>query len=109
MCSYGEGEAHVHATRVMLHRCVKEFLRLGERHDLLELAVNLYLLHPQDSAVQVNVFPSCQFGVETSAHLQQGAYTPVDPGIARGRLGDACEDFEEGTFASPVAADDAHH
>ena len=37
----GEGQAHVHAARVALHRRVEEPLDLGEGDDLVELALDL--------------------------------------------------------------------
>ena len=44
---HGEGQAHVHAARVVLHRRVDEPLDLGEGDDLVELAVDLLLRMPR--------------------------------------------------------------
>ena len=44
----GEGEPHVHAARVALHRRVDELLDLGELDDLVELARDLAPLHAED-------------------------------------------------------------
>ena len=43
----GEGEAHVHAARIALHRRVEELLDAGEVDDLVELAVDLARLMPR--------------------------------------------------------------
>jgi len=58
--------------------------------------------------VQVDVLPPGQFGVETSAHLQQRAHPAIDLGPPLRRLGDAGEDLEQRSLPRPVAADDAH-
>ena len=44
----------VRATQT-LHLRVEEFVHLGEFDDLIELAIDLRLAHPQDRPVQVNV------------------------------------------------------
>src|SRR5438445_10998151 len=46
----GEGQTHIHAARVPLHRCVHELLYPGEVHDLLQLPVDLGSFHAQDIA-----------------------------------------------------------
>ena len=55
-------------------------------------------------AVQVDVLPPGQLGMEAGAHLQQGAHPPVDLGAALRRLGDAGEDLEQRRLPRSVAA-----
>ena len=51
----GERQPHVHPARVVLDRRVDETLDFGERDDLVELPVDLGLVHAEDRAVQVDV------------------------------------------------------
>src|SRR6185437_3789953 len=46
-----ESQARLHAGRVTLDGRVDEALDLGERDDLIELSVDLFLLHAKDRAV----------------------------------------------------------
>ena len=73
------------------------------------LRVDLRPLHAQDGAVQVDVLPPGQLGVEAGAHLQQRAHPPVDLGIPLGRLGDPGEDLQQRALPGPVAPDDPQH
>ena len=97
----------MHPIGVVLHRRVDELLDLGEGHDLIKLAVNLRLLHPQDGAIQVDVLSPRQFGVEAGAHLQQAADPTMDLSLPLCRLGDPRKDFEQRALPCTVAADDA--
>ena len=84
-------------------------LDLGEVDDLVELPVDLRLAHAEDRAVQVDVLPAGQLGVEARADLEQRADAPVDLGAAVRRLGDPREHLEQRALAGAVAADDAEH
>ena len=43
MCGNRESKTHVHSRRIVLHRSVKEFFGLGERHDLIKFPRDLPL------------------------------------------------------------------
>ena len=73
-----KGQADIHAGGIALHRGVQELLHLGEGDDLVELPVDLRLFHPQDGAVQIDVFPAGEFGMKAGAHFQEGAHPAVD-------------------------------
>ena len=109
MGSHGEGQAHVHAGGVPLDRGVEELGDLGELDDVVELPPDLGPRHAQDGAVQVDVLAAAELLVEAHADLEQAADATVDLRPARGRLGDAREDLEQGALAGAVAADDADH
>ena len=102
-----EGEAQVHTGRVVFDRGVEEPLDLGERYDLVELAVDLSALHAEDGAVEINVLTAGQLQVEAGADLEQAANPAAELNPALGRLGDAREDLEERALACAVAADHA--
>ena len=94
---------------VALDRRVQELLDLGKGHDLVELALDLPALHPQDGAVQIDVFPAGQLRVKAGAHLQERSHPAPNRHPPLGGLGDAGEDLEQGALAGPVAADDAQN
>src|SRR5687768_14794709 len=75
--SNGEGETHIHPARVAFNGRVEEIIDLSEINDLVEFFRDLGPLHPEYRTVQVNVFSTRQLGVETGAHLQERADTPV--------------------------------
>src|SRR5262245_9552165 len=64
-----EAEAHVHPRRVVPHLGVDEPPDVGELDDRVELVVDLGLGHADDRAVEVDVLPAGQVGVEPRADL----------------------------------------
>src|SRR3989304_6063023 len=108
MRRYSERKAHVHAAGVALHWRVKEFLYLGELHDLIELCIYLALSHSQDRAVEIDVLPAIEFGMEASAHFEEACHTPMHGDPAFSGLCDAREDLEESALSGAVPAYDAH-
>lgn len=62
-----EGEAHVHPARIVFDRGVDEAVHLGESNNPIELTVHLGPPHPEDRAVEVDVFAAGEFGVEATA------------------------------------------
>ena len=104
-----EGEPHIHAAAVALHRRVEKPVDLGEGHDLIELAFDLQPAHPKDRAVEEDVLAAGEFRVEAGAHLQQAGHPTAQADAAGGGLGNAAEQLEKGGLARAVAADDADH
>src|SRR5579872_1696864 len=45
--------------------------------------------------------------MKSCAHFEQAGKPPADPNLARGRLRDLTENFEQGGFARAIAADHA--
>ena len=84
-----------------------QWLDLGEVDDLVQLTIDLRLLHAEDGAVEIDVLPPGQLGMGAGADLQQAADAPADFDLAGGGGGDAREDLEQGALAGAVAADDA--
>ncbi len=66
-----EAQPHVHAGGVVLHRLVDELLDPAEVDDLVEAPVELATGQAQDRAVEVDVLPAGQLGVEAAAELEQ--------------------------------------
>src|SRR5262249_4137540 len=91
MRRHSKRESHVHPARITLHRRVEKLFDLRKRDYLVELAIDLRLLHAENRAVEIDVFTASQFGVETGADFQQRADAPANlRESARGR-GDARE------------------
>src|SRR5712692_9999002 len=105
MSGDSKGQAHIHATGIMLHRGIQELLDLGESNNLIKFPIDLSLFHSQDGTVEVDVLPAGQIRVESSAHLQQGTNPAPHLGMALGRLGDARENLQERALARPVTPD----
>ena len=104
---HGEGEADEHAARIVFHRRVYELLDLGERDDLVELRADFPALHPEDGAIEEDVFAACEIGVKAGADFEQRGETTAEDRATAGRLGDARKDFQQRAFARAVAPDDA--
>src|SRR5438309_1826477 len=109
MRRHRERQAHVHAARVPLDRGINELLHLGEGYDLVELAGDLRLLHAQDGAVQENVVPTRQLGMESGSDFEQRSYAAPDLYTAPGGLGDAGQNLQQRALARAIAADDPDH
>ena len=84
MRGHGEGEAHVHAAAIVLHRGIDEMLDVGEGDDLVELAVDFALAHAEDGAVQIDVFAAGELGVKAGADFEQAADAAANLGAAFG-------------------------
>jgi hypothetical protein len=54
----GEREPHIHPGAIPLHRRIDELLDSGEIDDLVELSADFSFGHPEDGAVQEDVFAS---------------------------------------------------
>jgi len=100
-------QPHIHPARVPLHRCIQELLYLSELHNLIELRIDLPLLHTQDGTIEVDILAARQFRMEARAHLQQTAHPATEDHFPLGGVGYAGEDLQQGGFACAVTADDA--
>jgi hypothetical protein len=69
-------------------------LAFGERHDFVESAFNLPARHPEDGAIEENVFASAKLRVEPSPHFQQAGHPSPDPDSAFCWFRDAAKDFK---------------
>src|SRR5262249_55671105 len=87
--SDSEGQAHVHAARIMLDWSVDESLDFGEGNYLIKLALDFRLLHSQDGAIQIDVLAAGELGMKSGAYLQQRAHSAAYLGIALRRFRDA--------------------
>src|SRR6185369_7530605 len=103
----GESEADVHAGRVSLHRLIEEVADAGEFDDAIEARVDLAPRETEHDAVDVDVLPSGDLGMESGAELDERG----DPSLHRhrsgGRLEDAGDDLQHRRFARAVPSDDA--
>ena len=65
-------------------------------------------LPAQDGAVEEDVLPAGEFGMEAGPHFEQAADAAADLDAALGGVGDLGEDLEQGALARAVAANDAN-
>src|SRR4051812_24082923 len=78
----GESEARVHSRGIPLHRRIDELANPREIDDRIQLARNFGTLHPEDRALQIQVFPAGQVKVETGRNLDQRSDSPAGPAAA---------------------------
>jgi hypothetical protein len=103
---HGEAETHVHAGRVVPHRCVDELLDPGEAHDLVEPRVQLPLGESEDRPVEVHVLAAGEILVEPGAQLQERGDLPS--GFDRSLVGtqDLGDALEHRALARTVLTDE---
>ena len=66
---HGEAQANPHAAAVAFYRGIDVVLDTAEGDDLVQLGVHLGLTHAEDGAVEVDVVPAGELGMEAGAHL----------------------------------------
>ena len=85
--SNAESQPHIHTTRVMLNGRVNKSFNLRKGHNFVELVVDLSFLHPENRTVQIDVFPSGQLRMKSSANLKQASNPSVQIDSAAGWFG----------------------
>ena len=104
-----EGQADVHAGRIVLHGRINEFFEFGKGHDFVELADDLGFAHAQDGAGEEGVFAAGKLGMKAGAHFKERADAAMNLRPAGGGASDSGEDFEKSGLTGAVAADEAKH
>src|SRR5690242_9102600 len=102
-----EPESDVHARRIALHRRVDELPQLSEFNDTVELSVDLATSHPENRAVQINVFAPGQLGMKTRSDFNQRREPSVDHDLAVSWRRDPRKELQDRALAGAVVADDA--
>ena len=102
-----EGQAHVHAARILFHRPFDELADLREGLDGGHGAGDFGAAEPHDLAVQVDVFAAGELRVETGAQLQQGGDAPARHHAPGGGLQNAADNLQQGALAAPVGSHQA--
>ncbi len=105
----GEGEPHIHSARVPLDRGVEKPFDFGEGDDLIEFSFDLRALHPEDCAVEENIFASGKLRMKTRPDFEERADAAVNINTAGGWLSDSIENFQQRAFSGAVAPDDSEH
>ena len=102
-----EAEAHVHPRGVVLDRLLHEVAEAGELHDVRVAALDLLAGEAEHGAVDEDVLPPRDLGVEAGPQLDQRRHPAGDGDPPGGRLEHAGHQLQQGRFARAVAADDA--
>src|SRR5579862_8188747 len=105
----GERQPHIHPAAVTLNRRVDKLLDPRESDDGVKTAADLRLAHPQDRAIEEDVFAAGQLGVEPGADFQQAPDAAIQVDLAGRRLGNAAEDLQQRALSRAVAADNPDH
>ncbi len=100
-------QADIHARAVSLHRRVEEFFALAERDDFVEFSRDFRAAHPEDGAVEIDVFASGQFRMKAGAHFEQRSNSAAQNRPALARLGDTRQQLQQRALARAVSADQA--
>src|SRR5713226_6989986 len=109
MSGHGKSQPDIHSAGVMLDRGIKEFLDLGKRNDLIETRNNLCSAHPQQGAVEEDIFTSGQFRMKSRTHLKQTSDPPAQLNVTFSGVSDARKNLEQSAFSRPIAANDRDH
>mgnify|MGYP001317288154 CR=1 FL=1 len=70
MSCHSKRKPHVHTTGIALYRCIDELFYSRKVNDLIEFALHFSFVHPQDRAVEKDIFPAGQFRMKTSSSFQ---------------------------------------
>src|ERR1700722_4521272 len=107
MGRYGEGEPNVHAAGVAFDGRVKKLIHLGKSDDFIEFRGNLSFTHSKRRAIEKDVFPARQFGVEAGSNFQKTGNTSADVYVAFRWIRDAGQNFQKRTLAGTIPSNDA--
>ena len=103
----GEGEAQVHAARVVLHGGIDELFDLGKGDDLVEFLDNFQARHAEKGAVENNIFAAREIRMKSGANFQQRCDSAPQCHPAGRRGCNSAKQFEQGGFACTISADDS--
>src|SRR5439155_23641601 len=73
-----EGQAHVHAAGILLHRRIEKLFHLGKANDLVELALNLSPPHADNRAVDIDVLTASQLRMKPGPDFEQRSNTTAE-------------------------------
>lgn len=79
----GKSQAHCHARRVVFQRLVNELPKLGEFDNFIFPFLQLLAAHAKINAVEVDILPPGQFGIEAGAKLKQTGDFAATPDLPR--------------------------
>src|SRR5690606_18119966 len=108
MGCHGKGQPHLHATAVVLDRCVQEFFNTAEIDNRVKLLANLRTSHTQDCTVEKNILPTGKLRVKASTHFQQRRHASVDLKTASTRIRNARQDLQQRAFPRTIPTNDAY-
>ena len=69
MGCYRESQPQVHSAGIALDGGIDKFLNPGKIYDLIKFPFNGLAVHTQDSAIEIDILPTGQFGVEAGYRL----------------------------------------
>src|SRR5262249_46128288 len=94
---------------ITFDRCIDKLFDLGKSDDLVEFALYFSPFHPENCAIENNIFTSGQLRMKSRPHLQQRTDSASNLSVAGRRFGNAREDFEQSAFPAAVTPDEADY
>ena len=91
----------------MLHGRIDKLFELGESDNFIKFAPDLALPHAKDCTAEEGVLAAGQFRVESGADFEQATNASMNLRPPGGRFCNARKDFQKGSLARTVAADEA--
>jgi hypothetical protein len=73
------------------------------------LGINLAPLQAQDRAVQINILPTGEIGMEPGPQFDQSGHAASGPNLATRGKSDFGQQLEDGALSRAIVADDAQH
>src|SRR6266851_6946636 len=93
----------------MLYGRVNEFFEFRKRDDLVKLARDLALAHPQDGPGEERVFPAGELRMKARADFQKRSDPAVNLRPSRRRPRDTGKDLQQRRLARSVPPDQAKY
>ena len=107
--SHSEAQTNGHTATITLNWRVDILLAARECDDLVQLGSDLLLGHTHDGTVHKDVLTTRHLRVKACTDLQEAGDAAPCTDSAHRRACDLTEEFEQGTLASAVLADDADY
>ena len=102
-----EGEADLHARRIIFKFGVHERFEFGETDDFVIHGVHFFGREAEQGAVKIDVFAAGELGVKADAKLDERDERAVDFDVAGFGVINVGEELQKSGFAGAVAADNA--
>src|SRR3989338_1710493 len=77
-----KSQADIHATGVMLDGGIEKLFHFSKGDYLVEFIFYFGLAHAEDRAIEINIFPSTEFGMKTGSDFQQTSHAALDRNLA---------------------------
>src|SRR5205814_9849117 len=102
MRCHRKGQTHIHTARITFNWGIEKFFGLSKGDNLIKLPFDFSSGHSDHRTIQEYIFASCQFWLETCAHLQQARDASLDAHPPLPRFGNPAYIVPESGLSSSV-------